>query len=84
MKSFRTFCCVFQYQTKGKGSQHGSRKYDDLQNWHDMTSHENPLLLSYSDYISDIEKKATNHIPAFLQLGFSQHLNINVSNLKML
>ena len=27
-----------------KGNQHGSCEYDDLQNWLDMTSHENPLL----------------------------------------
>ena len=27
-----------------KGNQHGGRKYDDLQNWLDMTSHKNPLL----------------------------------------
>ena len=28
------------------GSQHGGREYDDLQNWFDMMSHENPLLYS--------------------------------------
>ena len=28
-----------------RGNQHGSCKYDDLQNWLDMTSHENPLLI---------------------------------------
>ena len=27
-----------------KGNQHGGRKLDDLQNWLDMTSHENPLF----------------------------------------
>ena len=26
-----------------RGNQHGGREYDDLQNWLDMTSHENPL-----------------------------------------
>ena len=26
-----------------RGNQHGGRRYDDLQNWLDMTSHENPL-----------------------------------------
>ena len=39
-----TFCCFFQYQTVEKGNQHGGRKYYDLQNLHDMTSHENPLF----------------------------------------
>ena len=29
-----------------RGNQHGGREYDDLQNWLDMTSHENPLLHS--------------------------------------
>ena len=33
-----------QYRSMGKGNQHGGRKYDDLQNLLDMTSHENPLL----------------------------------------
>ena len=27
-----------------RGNQHGGCKYDDLQNWLDMTSLENPLL----------------------------------------
>ena len=39
MKNSGTFCCVFQYQTVGKGNQH-SHKYDDFQNWLNMTSHE--------------------------------------------
>ena len=32
-----------------KGNQHGGREWDDLQNWLDMTSHENPLLLHPED-----------------------------------
>ena len=35
---------VFSYTSNAKGNQHGGRKLDDLQNWLDMTSHENPLL----------------------------------------
>ena len=38
------FCCVFHYQTVGRRNQRGSRKYDDLQNLVDKTSHENPVL----------------------------------------
>ena len=34
------------------GNQHGGRKYDDLQNWLDMTSHENPLLQALSFIIA--------------------------------
>ena len=53
MKNSGTFCCVFQHQTVEKGNQHGGRKYDDyfndLQNWLDMTSHENP----YFEFISN-------------------------------
>ena len=30
-----------------RGNQHGGRKYDDLQNWLNMTSHENPLLFAF-------------------------------------
>ena len=40
MKSSGTFCYVFQYWTAEKENQHGSRKYDDLKNWLNMTSHE--------------------------------------------
>ena len=36
IKSSGTFSCVFQYQTVGKGNQHGGREYDDLQNWRNM------------------------------------------------
>ena len=44
MKKSGTFCCDFQYQTVGKGNQHGGRKYDDLLDLLDMTSHKNPLF----------------------------------------
>ena len=44
IKSNSTFCCVFLYRVMLRGNQHGGREYDDLQNWPDMTSHENPLL----------------------------------------
>ena len=27
-----------------RGNQHGGHEYDDLQNWFDVTSHENRLL----------------------------------------
>ena len=50
MKSSGTFCCVFQYQTVGRGNQHGGGEYDDLQNWPDMTSHENPRFSFRYDY----------------------------------
>ena len=43
-KSSGTFCC-FPIPHSVKGNQHGIREYDDLQNWLDMTSHENPLLV---------------------------------------
>ena len=29
-----------------RGNQHGGGEYDDLQNWLDMTSHENPLFVA--------------------------------------
>ena len=32
-----------------RGNQHGGFEYDDLQNWLDMTSHENPLLPQLAD-----------------------------------
>ena len=32
MKSSGTFCCVFQYQTVGKGNKYGGHEYDDLHN----------------------------------------------------
>ena len=40
-----TFLCVFLYLAMLRGNQHGGREYDDLQNWLDMMSHENPLLM---------------------------------------
>ena len=43
IKSSWTLCCVFQFRTAGKGNQHGGREFDDLQNWLDMASRENPL-----------------------------------------
>ena len=43
-KSNRTFCCILLYCAMLRGNQHGSFEYDDLQNWLDMTSHENPLF----------------------------------------
>ena len=46
MKCSGTFCCVFQYQIMEEGNQHGGRKYDDLQNWLNMTTHENPSWVS--------------------------------------
>ena len=36
------FC--FPILAGAKGNQYGGREYDDLQNWLDMTSHENPLI----------------------------------------
>ena len=44
MKINRTFCGAFQYHPVRSGNQQGGREYDDLQNWLDITSHENPLL----------------------------------------
>ena len=38
-KSNGTFYCFSQYNHMWSGSQHGSRKYDDLQNLLDKTSH---------------------------------------------
>ena len=32
-----------------RGNQHGGCEYDDLQNWLDMTSHENPLITAIYD-----------------------------------
>ena len=43
-----TFCHVFLYRFILRGNQHGGRKYDDLQNWLDMTSHENPLFVNHN------------------------------------
>ena len=43
IKSNGTFCCVFLYRAILRGNQHGGHENDDLQNWLDMTSHENPL-----------------------------------------
>ena len=34
---------VFPIPDHAKGNQHGGRKYEDLHDWLDMTSHENPL-----------------------------------------
>ena len=34
----------FVYCAMQRGNQHGSCKYDDLQNWLDMMSHKNQLL----------------------------------------
>ena len=33
------------YHAVQRGNQHGRCKYDDLQNWLDMMSHENPQLV---------------------------------------
>ena len=43
IKSNGTFCCIFQYRSVQRGTQHGGREYDDFQNCLNMTSHENPL-----------------------------------------
>ena len=45
MKSNGTFYCVFLYRAMLRGNQHGGREYDDLRNWLDMASHENPLYV---------------------------------------
>ena len=45
IKSFRTFPCVFLHRAMQKGNQHGGQKCSDLQNWLDMMSHEDPLLI---------------------------------------
>ena len=39
------FVAFFLYRSMLRGNQHGDGKYDDLQNWLDMKSHENPLLM---------------------------------------
>ena len=44
IKNLWTFFYSFQYQDVQRGNQHGGHEYNDLQNWFDMTSHENPLL----------------------------------------
>ena len=41
-----SFCCIFHYRAMLRGNQHGGRKYDDLQNWLEMISHENPSVLN--------------------------------------
>ncbi len=48
MKSSQTFCCIFPHLPVGRGNQHG--EYDDLQNWLDMMSHENPPLKTSLDH----------------------------------
>ena len=47
IKSNGTFCCVFLYCDMLRGNQHGGHENDDLQNWFDMTSDENPLFYNY-------------------------------------
>ena len=49
-----------------KGNKHGGRKLDYLQNWLDMTSHENPLL-GYSSSCRPHTRKQTqqNASPIF-------------------
>ena len=44
MKSNRTFVVFFYSRAMLRGNQHGGCKYDDLQNWLHMTSHENSLF----------------------------------------
>ena len=56
IKSFGTFSCVFLYRTMWRGNQHGGQKCDDLQNWLDMTSHENPLLWFLRGYCTPNQK----------------------------
>ena len=45
IESYETFSRVLKYRVVQKETmyQHGGRPYDDLQNWLDMTSLENPL-----------------------------------------
>ena len=40
-----------------KGNQHGSCHYDNLQNWHAMTSHENPLFDRPYSHLTILERK---------------------------
>ena len=60
MKSFGTFCCVFQYQTVEKGYQHGGCEYEYLQNLLDMTSHENALLCKEHCFIPKLFQASLN------------------------
>ena len=48
IKSNATLCRFSQYLHMGTGNQHGSHKYDDLENLLDMTSHEKPLLALFA------------------------------------
>ena len=49
----RTFCCVFLYRAMFRGNQHSGSEYHDFQNWLDLTSRENPLLLLPCLFIKD-------------------------------
>ena len=44
-----------------KGNQHGGREKDDLQNWLDMTSHENPLLFAMLNKLSFVTESNPLH-----------------------
>ena len=46
-----------------RGNQHGGHENDDLQNWLDMTSHENPLLCTAA--LGDIKVKLFDGVLRF-------------------
>ena len=48
-----------------RGNQHGGCEYDDLQNWIDMTSHENPLLRRVVAYLTRVNLACTLRFAQF-------------------